>query len=102
MRVLRHWFNYRNADQRYRRRSSPLDDDNAPSWAPNLTDELLEIITVLHQPVALEPRQDDLLDRICRGPLISTTTLAAAGVLPVSASAHKLTAKTNTQPQSLF
>jgi len=102
MRIIRHWFNYRSADQRYRRRSSLLDDETIRSWTPDLTDELLEIITVLDRLVALEPRQADLLERICGGPLITTSALTAAGVLPVSRSAHRLTAATNPPPPGLF
>ncbi|WP_441156781.1 type ISP restriction/modification enzyme [Micromonospora sp. H33] len=83
MRVVKHWFNYRSASQRYRRRSSPLDDIATDRWTPALTDELLEILAVLNGCVALEDRQNRLLNRVCSGPLVSTDTLVEAGVLPV-------------------
>ncbi|MFD6682941.1 type ISP restriction/modification enzyme [Micromonospora parva] len=90
MRVLRHWFNYRCAHQRHRHRSSPLDDEGLNRWSSDLTDELLEILAVLGGCVAAEPRQLELLDRICTGRLISVAALAAGGVLPVQGAA-KLT-----------
>ena len=102
MRIIRHWFNYRSADQRYRRRSSPLDDETIGSWSPDVTDELLEIVTVLDRLVVLEPYLSDLLDRICSGPQISTSTLADAAVLPVSPRAHKLSARVGPLPTPLF
>ncbi|GIF49195.1 hypothetical protein Afe04nite_37340 [Asanoa ferruginea] len=102
MRIVRHWFNYRSADQRYRRRSSVLDDDTSQSWSAELTNELLEIITVLEQLVALESRQSVILNRVCAGPLISFAALTEAAVLPVSPRAHKLTATVDKQPPGLF
>ncbi|WP_410817177.1 hypothetical protein [Micromonospora sp. 050-3] len=47
-------------------------------------------LAVLGGCVAAEPRQLDLLDRICAGRLISVADLAAGGVLPVQGAA-KLT-----------
>lgn len=92
MAVIRHWFNYRSAGQRYRRRSS----------SPDFTDELLEMLTVLDRLVALAPQQADLLQRICRGSLISTSALTAAAVLPVPRHAHRLPSGTGTPPPTLF
>jgi hypothetical protein len=82
MRVLKHWFNYRCANQRHRRRSSVLDDEVLQRWTPDLTDELLEILAVLQGCVALEDRQASLLNRICSRPTLSVTDFEVAGVLP--------------------
>src|SRR5262249_24569524 len=49
MRVIRHWFNYRSAQQQYCRRSSLLDDETIHGWSSDLTDELLEILAVLER-----------------------------------------------------
>ncbi|MFG1765742.1 type ISP restriction/modification enzyme [Micromonospora parva] len=99
MRVLRHWFNYRCAHQRHRRRSSPLDDEGLNRWSSDLTDELLEILAVLGGCVAAEPRQLELLDRICTGRLISVAALAAGGVLPVQGAAKLTTVDEGRMPR---
>ncbi|MCW6003765.1 N-6 DNA methylase [Micromonospora sp. CPCC 205371] len=102
MHVIRHWFNYRSADQRFRRRSSVLDDESIRDWGHELTDELREIVTVLDRCVALEPRQDDLLTRICAGGLVSTSNLKTVAVLPVSPRAYKLPTGDGHSPPPLF
>lgn len=43
------------------------------------TAELMNVLNVLGWLVELEPAQDDLLTRICAGPLIAADDLAAAG-----------------------
>ncbi|MFG2054185.1 type ISP restriction/modification enzyme [Micromonospora sp. NPDC048930] len=101
MKVIRHWFNYRCANQRHRRRSSPLDDVEPLQWSSDFTDELLEILAVLGGCVALEPRQSALLDRICTGPLVSVEELTASGVLPVRGPA-KLTVSDESRIPRLF
>lgn len=101
MRVIRHWFNYRSSHQRHRRRSSPLDDDSVRGWSPDLTNELLEIVAVLTQCVSLEPRQADLLDRICTGPLVSVEDLEHGRVLPV-VGANRLSVPDDRVAPSLF
>lgn len=101
MRIVRHWFNYRSAHQRYQRRSSPLDDETIHSWSSDLTDELLEILTVLHACVKLEPRQQGLLKRICDGDLVSTTDLEDANVLP-ALNVSKISASIKRHQSPLF
>ncbi len=39
-------------------------------WLPEYTTELLNVLHVLARLVDLEPRQTELLDRICAGPTI--------------------------------
>lgn len=82
MRTVRHWFNYRCAHQRHRRRSSILDEETPLSWSSAFTDELLEILAVLERCVSIEPQQAALLDHICAGPRVSTAGLTNAAVLP--------------------
>ncbi|MEV0561557.1 type ISP restriction/modification enzyme [Dactylosporangium sp. NPDC050588] len=101
MRVIRHWFNYRSAQQQYRRRSSPLDDEMISGWSPGLTDELLEVLAVLNRCVALESQQESLLERICSSPLVPVADLKAAGVLPASG-VNKLSALDDDGAPPLF
>jgi hypothetical protein len=51
--------------------------------------------------VELEPKQADLLERICSGPLISESDLKAAGALDVPPAPKKQKAK-NEKPQLPF
>jgi hypothetical protein len=43
------------------------------------TSDLLDLLHVLGRPIALEPVQADLLNRICGGPLRRAEQLRAAG-----------------------
>jgi hypothetical protein len=88
MRILRKWFGYRKKDPAGRR-SSPLDDINAKRWPARYTTELLELLNVLEMCVTLEPRQAELLERICDGPLITMSDLRQEKVLPVLPSCRK-------------
>lgn len=78
--VLTQWFSYRCRDRSRpiigdRRAPSPLGDIQPPGWLAEYTTELLNVLGRL---VALEPRQADLLDRICAGPMIPLGPLKAA------------------------
>ena len=82
--VLVHWFSYRKKDRTRpvigeRRPPSPLEKIQPDRWLADYTTELLNVLHVLGRLVALEPRQADLLTRICTGPLISADTLRDAG-----------------------
>jgi hypothetical protein len=73
--VLRQWFSYRRRDRRRpiigdRRPPSPLDKIQPDHWLPEYTTDLLDLLNVLGRLIALEPKQADLLTRICDGPLI--------------------------------
>ncbi len=46
---------------------------------PEYTTDLLDLLHVLGRLIALEPKQADLLNRICAGPLRSAQELRAAG-----------------------
>jgi hypothetical protein len=73
--VLRQWFSYRKRDRSRpiigdRRPPSPLDKIQPDHWLPEYTSDLLDLLNVLGRLIALEPKQADLLTRICDGPLI--------------------------------
>lgn len=87
-RVLWHWFSYRRRDRSRpiigdRRPQSPLDAIQPEGWLPEYTTELLDLLHVLGRLIALEPKQADLLNRICAGPLRGAEELTAAGALAV-------------------
>jgi hypothetical protein len=85
-RVLWHWFSYRRRDRSRpiigdRRPPSPLESIRPDGWLPEYTTDLLDLLHVLGLLIALEPRQADLLDRICAAPLRSADELRSAGAL---------------------
>jgi hypothetical protein len=74
--VIWHWFSYRRQDRTRpiigdRRPPSPLDAIQPEGWLPEYTTDLLDLLNVLGLLIALEPRQADLLGRICAGPLLT-------------------------------
>lgn len=86
--VLRKWFGYRKKKPAGKR-TSPLDFVNPTSWSPDYTTDLLSLLNVLGRLVELEPQQADLLARVLAGPMITTTELTQAGVLPPPAASRK-------------
>jgi hypothetical protein len=84
--VLRQWFSYRRRDRSRpiigdRRPPSPLDSIQPNHWLPEYTSDLIDLLNVLGRLLALEPKQADLLDRICAGRLRSAEELRDAGAL---------------------
>jgi hypothetical protein len=82
--VLVQWFNNRRKDRAKpqigdRRPPSPLGDIQPDHWLPEYTTELLNVLNVLGLLVALEPQAAELLGRICDGPLVTQSALAAGG-----------------------
>lgn len=77
MDVVRKWLGYRTAKGTGRAASStnPLDRIRPTVWADEWNDELLDLLRMLTRTVELQPRQADLLDRICEGPLIPASDL---------------------------
>ena len=78
------WFSYRKKHRDRpiigdRRKPSALGDIQPDQWLPEYTSELLNVINVLGMLVDLEPRQADLLERVCQGPLIFEGELTSAG-----------------------
>jgi hypothetical protein len=97
--VLWQWFSYRRRDRSRpiigdRRPPSPLDNIQPEGWLPEYTTDLLDLLHVLGCLIALEPKQADLLSRICAGPLQSAEELGAVGALAMpDAVSPKLRAK---------
>lgn len=81
--VIRKWFDYRKKNPDAKRRTSQLDHVNPTRWTAQFDDELLDLLHVLGRCVALEPRQAELLDKVCAGPLVSVSDLTREGVLPI-------------------
>jgi len=84
--VLWHWFSYRRRNRTKpligdRRDPSPLDSIQPDHWLPEYTSDLLDLLHVLGRLIALEPKQADLLQRICDNPLLSADELRNAGAL---------------------
>jgi hypothetical protein len=84
--VLRQWFSYRKRDRTRpiigdRRPPSPLDRIQPDHWLDEYTVDLMNLLHVLGSLVALEPRQAEVLERICAGLLITAQALEAAGAL---------------------
>jgi hypothetical protein len=83
--VVWQWFSYRRRDRSKpiigdKRPPSPLQSIQPEGWLPEYTTDLLNLLRVLGRLVALEPRQAELLERICSGRLITAEALAEAGV----------------------
>lgn len=91
--VVRQWFSYRRRDRTRpvigtRKAPSPLEAIQPDHWIPEYTEDLLNLLHVLAGLVELEPRQADLLARICAGPLLDARALEAAGALATAAPAR--------------
>ena len=79
--VLRQWFSYRKKNRERpqigdKRKPSPLGDIHPDRWLPEYTSELINVLNVLGMLVELEPRQADLLKRVCDGPLIPASKIS--------------------------
>ena len=86
--VLLHWFSYRKANRERpiigdRRPPSPLGNIQPDHWLAEYTTELLNVLNVLGLLVEIEPKQAELLEKICSGPTLSTTVLAEAGAFDI-------------------
>ena len=78
--VLRQWFSYRKKNRERpqigdKRKPSPLGDIQPDHWLPEYTSELINVLNVLGMLVELEPKQADLLQRVCDGPLIPASKI---------------------------
>ena len=78
--VLRQWFSYRRRDRTKpqigdKRPPSPLEKIVPDGWLHEYTTDLLDLLNVLGRLAALEPRQADVLKRICEDKLIAPATL---------------------------
>src|SRR5262249_660535 len=87
--VLRQWFSYRKATRERpiigeRRQPSKRGDIQSEGWVAEFTTELSNLLNVLGLLVGLEPRQADLLHRICEGETICEKELQQGGALAIS------------------
>lgn len=72
LKVLRSWLGYR-MKTRKGRKSSPLDDIRPTQWTQ--TEELLRLLSILHQTIKATPTAAKLLDDILASPLLTATDL---------------------------
>jgi hypothetical protein len=105
--VLLQWFSYRKANRERpiigdRRPPSPLGDIQPDHWLSEYTTDLLNVLNVLGRLVELEPKQAELLEKICSGPLISAAQLQNAGALTLPTKAKKKTSKSKTGTAHMF
>lgn len=101
--VLVQWFSYRKKNRERpiigdRRPPSSLGDIQPDHWLPEYTSELLNVLNVLGLLIELEPKQANLLERICAGPLISNDELVAAGAFTLPPKPKKTTKKKTGTP----
>ncbi|GHH18048.1 hypothetical protein GCM10017790_35740 [Amycolatopsis oliviviridis] len=82
LKVVRKWIDYRLAQPRHKRRTSPLDDINCSNWTRQFTDELLMLLTILENCIKLEHEQEAILEEILHKELVDTKDLQDSGVLP--------------------
>lgn len=77
MEVVKKWLGYRTAKGSGRAASSdnPLDRIRPVVWSDVWNDELLDLLRMLTRTLDLQPKQTDLLDCICAGPLIAASAL---------------------------
>lgn len=78
--VLRQWFSYRKKNRERpqigdKRPPSPLQAIQPDHWLPEYTTELLNVLNVLGLLVRLEPRQAEVLHKVCEGPLIAASKI---------------------------
>lgn len=77
MEVVKKWLGYRTAKGSGRAASSdnPLDKIRPVVWPDAWNDELLDLLRMLTRTLDLQPKQAELLDRICSCPLIAASAL---------------------------
>lgn len=100
--VLLHWFSYRKANRDRpiigdRRPPSLLGNIQPDHWLAEYTTELINVINVLGLLVEIEPKQADLLERICSGPTLTATVLDEASAFDLPAKS-KVVSKNSEQP----
>lgn len=86
-RILTQWFSYRRKNRERPtigdRRNSPLSNIQPAHWLPEYTADLIDLLHVLTLLTDIHSDQDDLLDKIVDGAVVTANDLTAAGVLPV-------------------
>ena len=102
--MLTQWFSYRGRDRTRpiigdRRPPSPLGDIQPAAWPAEYTTELLNVLNVLGRLVELEPKQADLLSRICAGQTIAADALRSAGDATAAPSVKRTTRRNDKQSE---
>ena len=105
--VLRQWFSYRKLDRTRpiigdRRLPSPLGGIQPDHWLADYTTDLIDLLHVLGRLVLVEPKQANLLDRICAGPLLTVAALTAAGALETPKRTGKVKTKASRAQIDMF
>ncbi|MDE0705325.1 MAG: N-6 DNA methylase [Rhodospirillaceae bacterium] len=72
--VVQSWLGYRKK-KRAGKKSSPLDDIRPERWTARMTEELLELLWVLEETLAMEPDLEGILDRVVAGPCFKVSEL---------------------------
>ena len=89
--ILIQWFSYRRLDRSRpiigdRRPPSPLNKIQPDGWLAEYTTELMNVLNVLGRLVKLEPRQAEILERICDGDLLDVDELHERGAFSATTS----------------
>jgi len=74
LRIMHSWLGYRMKDRKGKK-SSPLDDIHPERWTSEFTDELLRLLWILEQTIAMHGDLAALLDKVCAGPLVPAKDL---------------------------
>lgn len=74
LRVVESWLGYRMKDRKGKK-TSPLDQIPPERWTAEFTEELLKLLWILEQTIAMHPDLNDLLAKVCRGPLLLASDL---------------------------
>lgn len=82
--VILHWFSYRKKNRERpiigdRRQPSPLCNIQPDHWLAEYTTELINLLNVLGLLIELEPKQAELLERVCHGETFSREHLEGVG-----------------------
>jgi hypothetical protein len=101
MAVVSKWLSYRRK-RPAGRKTSALNDIVTTEWPAAWTSELLELLWVLEQLVALECDQEALLDAVMEAPLVTVDDLVAAGVFPIPEAARTIPRLSRSNQQSLL
>jgi hypothetical protein len=102
--VLVQWFSYRGRDRSRpiigdQRPPSPLCNIQPSGWPAEYTTELLNVLNVLGRLVKLEPKQADLLERICAAPTLGGDDLKAAIAARATPAPRRNAARRRTERQ---
>lgn len=76
LKVVQSWLGYRMRNRKGKK-SSPLDSVIPEGWPPEFTTELLKLLHLLEETLALYPQTDSLLEQILEGPLLLANELGS-------------------------